>query len=87
MSVESDAFNQTVNNLKRERDQIIPFITKLQTDLVAANQATADAIAAGATDKEIADAARAAQADLAQVVADMDQFTPEDTPVIEEPTA
>jgi len=87
MSVESDQFKASVARLKTERDQIIPFITKLQTDLVEANKALADAIAAGATDKEIADAAREAQADIAQVVADMDAFTPEGTPVVEPPVA
>lgn len=87
MSVESDAFKASIAKLKTERDQIIPFITKLQTDLVAANEATAAAIAAGATDKEIADAAREAQPDIVQVVADMDAFTPEGTPVVVEPTA
>lgn len=82
MSVESDAFKASVARLKQERDQIVPFITKLQTDLVAANEATAAAIARGATDKEIADAAREAQPDITQVVNDMDQFTPEGTPLI-----
>lgn len=85
MSVESDAFKASITSLKKERDEIIPFITKLQSDLVAANEATATAIANGASDKEIADAARESQADIAQVVADMDQFTPEGTPVV--PTA
>ena len=83
MSVESDAFNEAIGNLKRERDQIIPFITDLQTRLATALTDLANALAAGATDKEIADAARAAMPDIAQVVADMDQFTPEGTPVVE----
>ena len=86
MSVESDAFNTAISNLKRERDQIIPFITDLQTRLATALIDLANALATGATDKEIADAARAAMPDITQVVADMDQFTPEGTPVVE-PTA
>lgn len=81
MSVESDAFKATMAKLTRESAQIVPFITKLQTDLVAANTATAAAIEAGATDKEIADAARAAQPAIEQVVTDLDQFTPEGTPI------
>lgn len=85
MSQESDQFKASITSLKKERDEIIPFITKLQGDLVAANEAVATAIANGASDKEIADAARESQADIAQVVADMDQFTPEGTPVV--PTA
>lgn len=83
MSQESDAFAGLVSNLTREKGQIVPFITKLQTDLVEANAKTAAAIAAGATDKEIADVARAAQPAIAQVVADLDQFTPEGTPVVQ----
>ena len=86
MSVESDAFNTAISNLKRERDQIIPFITDLQTRLATALIDLANALATDATDKEIADAARAAMPDITQVVADMDQFTPEGTPVVE-PTA
>ena len=82
MSVESDQFKESIAKLKAEKDEIIPFITKLQTDLVAANEATAAAIAAGATDKEIADAAREAQPDIAQVITDLDQFTPAGTPTV-----
>ena len=82
MSAESDAFKDSISNLKRERTQIIAFITKLQTDLVDANAKIAELIAAGATDKEIADAAREAQADIVQVVTDMDQFRPEGTRVV-----
>ena len=82
MSAESDAFKASVDRLKEERDQIIPFITDLQTRLVAANEATAAAIAAGLTDKEVADAARAAQPDIVQIVTDLDQFTPAGTPLV-----
>lgn len=84
MSVESEAFAKVVADQKREAGQIVPFITDLQSRLAQLGQQLQDAITAGATDKELADAVRASMPDLVQVVTDLDQFTPEGTPVITE---
>ena len=85
MSDESNAFKAAVANLKGQKDQVVAYVAKIQGDLVAANEATAAAIAAGATDKEIADAAREAQPDIVQVVNDLDLITPDGTPVVVTP--
>lgn len=82
MSQESDRITKNAADVKRESEELIAAFVKAQTDVVAANEATAAAIAAGASDKEIADAAKAAQPQLEQAVTDMDTHTPAGTPVI-----
>ncbi len=82
MSVESDALTASVTKLQREKAQIVPFIQNLQTRLATAVTDLAKAIAAGATDKEIADAARIALPLIDDTVTALDAFTPEGTPVV-----
>lgn len=83
MSVESEQFSAKVADVVREKDQIIALVTTQQTNIAALGQQIADLIASNASEKELADAARAALPVLTQAVNDMDVFTPEGTPVIE----
>lgn len=82
MSLESQALTDSITKLQREKAQIVPFIQNLQTQLATAVTELATAIANGASDKEIADAARLALPLIDDTVTALDAFTPEGTPVV-----
>lgn len=81
MSQESQQFTDSVAAAVAQGGEAIALLATYQTQLVAANEATAAAILAGATDKEIADAARTAQPVIDGLVTALDAATPSTTPV------
>lgn len=80
-----DAINKGAEDLRREKTQIVDFITKSQTDLANAVNEINELKASNADNAAIIEAVNATLLPaVTETVAGLDQFTPEGTPVVEE---